>query len=97
MADVKTQIKEFEDALNLINKAKKIEALVSSEYSNKYKVLINAENKIITKAENAGVILKKKEGLISLIAPNTPFKLSLYTLGLASIIGILYATKKKSN
>ena len=97
MARVKTSLKEFEDAMNLIKKAKKNEITINSEYSNDFKMLTLIENNIKEEAKKHGIHFDQKKSFIAKIIPNTPLKLVIYSVGIATVVGILYATKKKSN
>ena len=51
MAAIKCILMQYEEALNLVDKAKKIEEKLSSIYSNRYKVIQNFEKEIRTTQE----------------------------------------------
>mmetsp|Transcript_20318 Transcript_20318/g.17983 ORF Transcript_20318/g.17983 Transcript_20318/m.17983 type:complete len:98 (+) Transcript_20318:400-693(+) len=97
MAKVKALIGEYEDALNIIEKALKNEAQMTSKHSTFYKTTLKFKEMTLAEAREKGAIVEKKKSLMSKIIPNTPLKVAIYSAVIGAGVGLLYAFKRKSN
>mmetsp|Transcript_20319 Transcript_20319/g.17984 ORF Transcript_20319/g.17984 Transcript_20319/m.17984 type:complete len:99 (+) Transcript_20319:400-696(+) len=98
MAKVKALIGEYEDALNIIEKALKNEAQMTSKHSTFYKTTLKFKEMTLAEARKKGAIAeKKKKSLMLKIIPNTPLKVAIYSGVIGAGVGLLYAFKRKSN
>ena len=95
MAKAKSWLKEFDEALNLITKAKENEEKVSSKLSNEYCELDLTEMKIKGEERLYRRTVRRNQTLLSKLTPNTPFKLALFSIGILSVAGIMYASNRK--
>ena len=101
MAIIKARFGQYDDAQNFINKCKKIEEQISSVYSERYKYIIDIEQRILQsqKVEKSKASSKergwKKRITLSKIAPNTPLKIGVYSAFALAIDSLAYWYYKK--
>jgi len=96
MARVKESLKEYEDAVNIIEKAKKIESKINSKHSLGYK-LLEEQVAVLEKKFQGKIPKTEKKSLLLRILPNTPKKAAVFFGVIMVGAGIIFAMRKKQN
>ncbi|CAI2381087.1 unnamed protein product [Moneuplotes crassus] len=93
MAVIKSHLKEFEDAFNLLDKAKQIEGKATSNFTKQYKLILQTENMIQVAADKLGY---KHKGIFTRCPKASKSKMAAAFLGIGlAAFGIYYYIKNK--